>query len=85
MADVHTEEAAMVSSEIRSNSAALGVLMHQVSQDQAELLRIVRANLIAAADDAEELERHLLAPLPVGPAATKEIAAIEEFGLKEAM
>lgn len=75
----------MVSSEIRSNSAALGVLMHQVSQDQAELLRIVRANLIAAADDAEELERHLLAPLPIGPATTEEIAAIEEFGLKEAM
>lgn len=52
----------MVSNEIRNNAAALGVLMHQVSEEQAAILRLIKTNLVAAADHAEELERGLLAP-----------------------
>lgn len=54
----------MVSQEIRTNAAALGVLMHQVNQEQAEMLRLVKTNLVAAADHAEELERSLVVPRP---------------------
>lgn len=54
----------MVSQEIRNNVAALGVLMHQVSEEQAAMLRLVKANLVAAADTAAELERGLLTPAP---------------------
>jgi hypothetical protein len=60
----------MVSDKIRTNSAALNVLMGQVSQEQAELLRIDHANLVAAAEDVEELERTLVVPQPIGPATT---------------
>lgn len=54
----------MVSNEIRNNAAALGVLMHQVSEEQAAMLRLIKTNLVAAADTAAELERGLLAPAP---------------------
>jgi hypothetical protein len=52
----------MVSQEIRTNAIALGALMHQVTEEQAAVLRIVKTNLVAAADHAEELERSLVAP-----------------------
>jgi hypothetical protein len=54
----------MVSKEIRTNAIALGALMHQVAPEQAAVLRLVKTNLIAAADTAEELERSLVAPKP---------------------
>lgn len=54
----------MVSNEIRTNAIALGALMHQVDPEQAAVLRLVKTNLIAAADHAEELERSLVAPKP---------------------
>ncbi len=46
----------MVSQEIRSCSIALGTLMHGISDDQAAVIRLVRKNLAAAADEAEEME-----------------------------
>lgn len=52
----------MVSQEIRNNAIALGALLHQVGEEQAAVLRLVKTNLVAAADHAEELERGLLAP-----------------------
>lgn len=58
----------MVSNEIRNNAAALGVLMHQVSEEQAAMLRLIKTNLVAAADTAEELERGLA--VPEAPAKT---------------
>jgi hypothetical protein len=54
----------MVSQEIRNNAAALGVLMHQVSEEQAAMLRLIKTNLVAAADHAEELEHGLQVPGP---------------------
>lgn len=54
----------MVSQEIRTNAIALGALMHQVDPEQAAVLRLVKTNLIAAADHAEELERSLVVPKP---------------------
>lgn len=54
----------MVSQEIRTNAAALGVLMHQVTPEQAAMIRLVKTNLAAAADHAEELERGLVVPAP---------------------
>ena len=54
----------MVSQEIRTNAIALGALMHQVDPEQAAVLRLVKTNLIAAADHAEELERGLVVPKP---------------------
>jgi hypothetical protein len=75
----------MVSDKIRTNSAALNVLMGQVSQEQEDLLRIVCANLVAAADEAEELERNLVVPMPVGPATTEAATTIEEGEFREAM
>jgi len=53
----------MVSNEIRNCGIALGVLMHQVPDEQAALIRMIKRNLIAAADLAEELEAGLV---PVG-------------------
>jgi len=52
----------MVSQEIRTNAIALGALMHQVDPEQAAVLRLVKTNLIAAADHAEELEQSLVVP-----------------------
>ena len=75
----------MVSNEIRNNAAALGTLMHQVSNEQAALIRIVRSNLAAAADTAEEMERSFVVP----QIATQEQAGVAEVvgenELKEAM
>lgn len=52
----------MVSQEIRNCGIALDALMHQVAQEQAEIIRIITANLIAAADQAEEMEGGLIVP-----------------------
>jgi hypothetical protein len=75
----------MVSNEIRNNAAALGTLMHQVSNEQAALIRIVRSNLAAAADTAEEMERSFVVP----QIATQEQAGVAEVvgenEFKEAM
>lgn len=46
----------MVSNEIRNCGIALGVLMHQVAEEQAAMIRLIKGNLIAAADQAMELE-----------------------------
>ncbi len=78
----------MVSNEIRNNAAALGTLMHQVSNEQAALIRIVRSNLAAAADTAEEMERNLVVPRPAAQATAEEpevINVIEDNEFKEAM
>lgn len=54
----------MISQEIRTNAVALGTLMHQVGEEQAAMLRLIKTNLVAAADHAEELEQSLIAPTP---------------------
>lgn len=54
----------MVSNEIRNNVAALGGLLHAVGEEQAAMIRLVRTNLMAVAETAEELERGLYAPIP---------------------
>lgn len=53
----------MLSQEIKTNAMALGALLHEVTEDQAAVLRIIRKNLTAAADLAEELEGKLYAPI----------------------
>lgn len=78
----------MVSNEIRNNAAALGTLMHQVSDEQAALIRIVRSNLAAAADTAEEMERNLVVPRPAAQATAEEpevVEVTEDNEFKEAM
>ena len=78
----------MVSNEIRNNAAALGTLMHQVSNEQAALIRIVRSNLAAAADTAEEMERSFAVPHPAAQATAEEaevVEVIEDNEVKEAM
>jgi hypothetical protein len=78
----------MVSNEIRNNAAALGTLMHQVSNEQAALIRIVRSNLAAAADTAEEMERSFVVPQIATQAATEEAEVAElaeDNEFKEAM
>lgn len=78
----------MVSNEIRNNAAALGTLMHQVSNEQAALIRIVRSNLAAAADTAEEMERNLVVPRPAAQATAEEpevVEVVEDNEFKEAM
>lgn len=54
----------MISQEIRTNAVALGALIPQVGEEQAAMLRIIKTNLVAAADHAEELEQNLIAPKP---------------------
>ena len=49
----------MVSNEIRNCGIALGALLHEVTEEQAALLRLIKSNLIAAADMAEELEANM--------------------------
>jgi len=46
----------MISQEIKSCCAALGELTHELTDEQAELVRRVRHNLSAAAEDAEVME-----------------------------
>lgn len=78
----------MVSNEIRNNAAALGTLMYQVSNEQAALIRIVRSNLAAAADTAEEMERNLVVPRPAAQATAEEpevVEVTEDNEFKEAM
>lgn len=50
----------MVSQEVRNCGIALGALMHQVTEEQAAMLRLIKSNLIAAADAAEELETNMV-------------------------
>lgn len=52
----------MVSQEIRNCGIALGALMHQVTPEQAAMLRLIKANLISAADQAKEMEGGLMVP-----------------------
>ncbi len=76
----------MVSQEIRTNATALGALMHQVTEDVAAVLRLVKTNLIAAADHAEELERSLVAPKPEEtPKSQKEIDEVKLQGIKKGL
>jgi hypothetical protein len=53
----------MVSNEIRNCGIALGALMHQVTEEQAAMIRLIKQNLIAAADQAKEMESGLVVPL----------------------
>lgn len=76
----------MVSQEIRTNAIALGALMHQVDPEQAAVLRLVKTNLIAAADTAEELERSLVVPKPGEmQKIEKEIAEVKLQSFKGAL
>lgn len=52
----------MVSQEIRNCGIALGALMHQVTEEQAAMIRLIKGNLIAAADMAKEMEQGLVVP-----------------------
>lgn len=52
----------MVSQEIRNCGIALGALMHQVTEEQAAIIRLIKGNLIAAADMAKEMERGFVVP-----------------------
>ena len=52
----------MVSQEIRNCGIALGALMHQVPEEQAAMIRLIKTNLIAAADLAKEMERGFVVP-----------------------
>lgn len=55
----------MISQEIRSNSLALKGILPQIAPEQAEVVRLIRRNLDAVADYAEELERsEVLAAAP---------------------
>jgi hypothetical protein len=61
----------MLSQEIKTNAMALGALLHEVTEDQAAVIRIVRKNLTAVADLAEELEGRLYVPMDeMKPAAS---------------
>jgi hypothetical protein len=42
---------------------ALGAIMHELNEDQAAVIRIVRQNLMAVADQIEELEGALYVPI----------------------
>ncbi|GAB7082319.1 hypothetical protein [Megalodesulfovibrio paquesii] len=48
---------ATASEQIRNCAIALGALMHDVPDEHAALIRVVRQNLLAAADQAQALER----------------------------
>ncbi len=50
----------MVSNEIRNCAVALGAIMHQINDEQAAMLRVIKVNLMAAADEAEELETNMV-------------------------
>lgn len=50
----------MLSEDIKNVRAALGVLAGQVGADQWAMLKIARDNLMACADQAEELETTIL-------------------------
>jgi hypothetical protein len=79
-------EDVMVSQEIRTNAIALGALMHQVDPEQAAVLRLIKSNLIAAADTAEELERSLVVPKPEPEQkAGKEIDEVKLQGIKRGL
>ena len=48
----------MLSAELKSIRAALGELLGKVDVESAELLRLCRRNLEAAADEAENMENN---------------------------
>ncbi len=52
----------MLSDELRSIREALGQVLGSVPVNTAEIVRLARRNLDAAADQAEQLERGLLVP-----------------------
>ena len=59
-----------VSTDINSCAAALGVLAGQVNEEQWAMLRIVRQNLTATAEQVEHMETGLTIPEPAtGPEA----------------
>ena len=79
-------EVVMVSQEIRTNAIALGALMHQVTEDVAAVLRLIKTNLVAAADHAEELERGLVAPVQEkAPQAERRIDEVKLRGIKRGL
>lgn len=65
----------MISQEIRTNTMALGAIMHELNEDQAAVIRIIRQNLMAVADLAGELEGKLYAPISEAPTKNK-VAAV---------
>lgn len=54
----------MLSEELKSVQAALGVLAGRVSEDDWNLISLARQNLVALAEVAESMENHL-APSPL--------------------
>ncbi len=52
----------MLSDELKSIREVLGGIMGKVPVEMADVLRIARRNLDAAADQAEQLEQGLLVP-----------------------
>lgn len=60
-----------ISDDIRSVSAALGVLAGRVGTEDWSLLLLARANLAALAEQVEGMEQYLIPPAipsPVSPA-----------------
>lgn len=56
-----------ISDDIRSVSAALGVLAGRVGTEDWSLLILARANLVALAEQVEGLEQCLIPPLVPSP------------------
>lgn len=54
-----------VSTDITSCAAALGALAGQVSEEQWALLRAVRQNLTAHAEQVQHMETALIIPEPI--------------------
>lgn len=63
----------MLKQEIMSVHAALGGVLGKVDPDGAELVRQCRRNLVAAAEQAEELEERLV------PLSGSEMSAIRKM------
>jgi hypothetical protein len=68
----------MLGKKIKTNALALGALLHEVTEDQAAVIRIVRTNLMELADLAEELEGKLY--VPIREAEAKPAADIPPIG-----
>ncbi len=62
----------MLSNELQGIRNALGDVLGSLPADKAEIVRIARRNLDAAADQAAQLENCLVPPAPVNaPAAAR--------------
>jgi len=65
----------MLSNELQSIRNALGDVLGSLPADKAEIVRIARRNLDAAASQADELERRLVPATPAtAPVAAQGVA-----------